>query len=72
MACNYQNACKQFTVNRGGKKLSSLIILAYKKLKQFFCSFSNVNFILGWQVFMKSLNDTTWVSDSKRTKISSA
>ena len=46
------------------KTLSSLITLTFKKLKQLFCSFFNVNFILGWQMFMPFLNDSTWVSDS--------
>ena len=46
------------------KTLSSLITLTFKKLKQLFCSFLNVNFILGWQMFMPFLNDSTWVSDS--------
>ena len=52
------------------KTLSSLITLTSKKLKQLFCSFSNVNFILGWQVFMKFLNGSTWTRTSEHIGVS--
>ena len=52
------------------KTLSSLITFTSKKLKQLFRSFSNVNVILGWQVFMKFLNGSTWTRTSEHIGVS--